>query len=145
MDLGSRRILGWHASDRIDENLVTVSLLRALKTRRDAQQEPPQIFHSDRGSQYASKAFRALLHRLHITQSMSRKGNCWDNAIAESFFAILKEESGVLQKIPANLKEARTTIYRYIEFYYNRLRIHSSLGYLSPVEFELKNYFTNLC
>ena len=96
MDLGSRRIIGWHKSDRIDEKLVIIALWRELKTRRNSKQGPQLIFHTDRGSKYASKAFHCVLQRNSVTQIMNRGINCWDNAAVESFFGTLQEELACL-------------------------------------------------
>ena len=96
---------------------------------------PGLIFHSDRGSQYASQAFQDLLREHNITCSMSRKGNCWDNAMMESFFATLKKER-VHHESYATREEARQSIFEYIELFYNTRRRHSALGYLSPEQFE---------
>jgi putative transposase len=144
MDLCSRRIIGWQISDRIDNRLVCMALWRAAKSRRDSKQKPAVMFHSDRGSQYASRSFRGMLGRLSMQQSMSRKGNCWDNAVAESFFKTFKEESDLVREMPRDHEYARVQVYRYIEFYYNRQRIHSSLGYQCPIDFERRLRFGNL-
>ena len=144
MDLCSRRIIGWQMSNRIDNKLVCMALWRALKSRRLSKQGYAALFHSDRGSQYASKSYRAMLARLNMKQSMSRKGNCWDNAVAESFFKTLKEESSLSYTLPRDIDHAQAMVYRYIEFYYNRQRNHSTLGYLNPVEFERRLRFANL-
>ena len=98
------------------------------------------IFHSDRGVQYASKDFRKLLKsNKWVKQSMSRKGNCWDNAVAESFFKTLKTECIYHQNLNT-IKQAELIVFEYVEIWYNRKRLHSSLGYLTPYEFELKYY-----
>lgn len=144
IDLCSRRVIGWQVSDRIDNKLVCMALWRAVKSRRDSKQQPAELFHSDRGSQYASKSFRHMLGRLQMQQSMSRKGNCWDNAVAESFFKTFKEESPVEHELPRDLHHASAMVYRYIEFYYNRQRAHSRLGYQCPVDFERQLRFGNL-
>lgn len=93
------------------------------------------IFHSDRGSQYTSEAFRGLLERHGIRQSLSRPGQCWDNAVAESFFATLKVELVYRQPLPTR-EAARAAVFEYVEVFYNRQRLHSSLGYRTPVEYE---------
>ena len=95
------------------------------------------IVHSDRGSQYASEEFRSKLKKLGIRQSMSRKGDCWDNAVAESFFGSLKTELVHNNKYKI-ISEARRYIFEYVEVFYNRERLHSSLGYMSPQEYEMK-------
>lgn len=131
-DKVSKRVAGWSVSDRMTEDLVIGALNKALvkgQIGKDA------IIHSDRGSQYASKAFRKLLSERGLRQSMSGKGNCYDNAQAESFWARLKTElleGGAFRCV----EEARSEVFGYIEGYYNRIRRHSALGYISPVEFE---------
>ena len=141
IDLFSRRIVGWSMSAHIDEALVHAAITMALHKRpkRDAL-----IVHSDRGSQYAARAIVQLCTDHGIQQSMSRRGNCWDNAPSESFFATLKREC-VNQRIFASRAEARTAIFEYIEIYYNRERLHSTLGYRTPVDFENAHRSINLC
>lgn len=130
LDLYSRRVVGWAMSDTIDRHLVLDALKMAVVNRRPG---PGLIHHTDRGSQYASGDYRKALEKHGMTVSMSRKGNCWDNAVAESFFSTLKTElSGAFE----TRAEARRGIFEYIEVFYNRQRRHSSIGYLSPVEFE---------
>ena len=99
------------------------------------ENQRPEIFHSDQGVQYASEGFRKILRENKIRQSMSRRGNCYDNAITESFFHTLKTELIKQNKYKSRL-EARLSLFEYIEIFYNRKRLHSSLGYLSPVEYE---------
>lgn len=132
MDVGSRKIVGWSLDKRMKADLVADALAMAIIQRR-----PPRglIFHSDRGSQYCSSKVRRRLQYHRFTQSMSRKGNCWDNAPAESFFKTLKNELCGHQAF-ASREIARLAIFEYIEVFYNRQRLHSSLGYLTPVEFE---------
>ena len=132
MDLYSRMIVGWSMGGRMRSELVVQALLMALMRRR-----PPGglIFHSDRGSQYCSHLFRGWTLRYGIRQSMSRKGNPWDNAPAESFFKTLKGELYGHRAFRSR-REARTVIFEYIEVFYNRERLHSTLGFLSPMEFE---------
>lgn len=132
IDLCSRKVVGWSASQRITAQLLLDALLMAVSSRR-----PPAglIFHSDRGSQYASHEVRRALARCQAVQSMSRKGNCWDNACAESFFKSLKVE-WIGDKIFATRREARTAIFEYIEVFYNRRRLHSTLDYVSPEQYE---------
>ena len=132
LDLFSRRVVGWSLEQRLERKVALEALEMALRDRN-----PPRglLHHSDRGSQYASQEYRALLARHGIVSSMSRKGNCWDNAVAESFFASLKTEL-VYQSRWRTRAEARSAIFEYIELFYNRQRRHSALGYLSPVEFE---------
>ena len=133
LDLFSRRVVGWAMSQSIDRHLVLNALDMALQSR-----QPPRglLLHSDRGSQYASEDYQRLLAARGIQCSMSRKGNCWDNAVAESFFSSLKMEL-VHDADLATHEQARAALFEYIEVFYNRKRRHSSLGYLSPVEFEL--------
>jgi transposase InsO family protein len=132
MDLASRRIVGWAMSSRIDQTLVIDALIDALQQRRPA---PGLIHHSDRGRQYASKDYQALLTQQGIIPSMSRKGNCWDNAPMESFFHTLKVEWLHEHNFPT-CAEARQAIFTFIEIWYNRQRLHSTLGYRSPEQYE---------
>jgi putative transposase len=132
MDLFSRRIVGWSMSDSLQSQLVLDALMMATAARRPSDD---LLHHSDRGSQYASDAFQELLRCHNITCSMSRKGNCWDNAPVESFFGKLKTE-WVHGKTYATRKAAETDVFKYIELFYNRKRKHAALGYLSPVNFE---------
>ncbi len=135
IDLFSRRVVGWSMSERIDRKLALDALRMALAQRRP---QPGLIHHSDRGSQYASGDYQQLLATNGIVGSMSRRGDCWDNAVAESFFASLKLE--LVYQVPWRTRaEVRTAIFEYRELFYNRRRRHSSLGYLSPVEFERRN------
>ena len=136
IDLFSRRVVGWSMSERIDRQLALDALRMALAQRRPAR---GLIHHSDRGSQYASGDYQQLLAKHGLRGSMSRRGDCWDNAVAESFFASLKLEL-VYQVQWRSRPEARTAIFEYLEAFYNRRRRHSSLGYLSPVDFERRNY-----
>jgi putative transposase len=132
LDLFSRRVVGWSMSEHIDTQLVLGALEMALEGR-----QPPQglIHHSDRGSQYASAEYRQALASRGIQCSMSRKGNCWDNAVVESFFSSLKMELVYLTDFVTR-HQARSALFEYIEVFYNRRRRHSSLGYLSPLEYE---------
>lgn len=134
LDLYSRKIVGWAMDQRMQKSLVIRALQMALHNRRP---NPLQrlMHHSDRGSQYASKLFQKLLKANDIRCSMSRKGNCWDNAVAESFFRTLKEEL-VHQQRYKTRDHARLSIFEYIEVFYNQHRLHSSLGYMSPNQFE---------
>lgn len=132
LDLFGRKVVGWSMSHQIDRYLVMDALTMAVKNRRPP---PNLIHHSDRGSQYASDDFQELLDEYGMICSMSRKGNCWDNAVAESFFRSLKTEL-VHHEDFATREEARLAIFEYIEVFYNRLRRHSSLGYLSPADYE---------
>jgi putative transposase len=131
-DLYSKRIAGWSMSERIDSRSVVDALEMALSRRRPGAE---LVAHSDRGSQYASEHYQRLLADREITCSMSRRGNCWDNAPMESFFASLKKELTRGESF-ATRAEARAELFEYIEVFYNRLRRHSSLGYLSPAEYE---------
>jgi transposase InsO family protein len=133
MDLFSRRIVGWACSTSLKTDFVNLACARALRDRRPP---PGLISHSDRGVQYASEAHRHLLQHHQVLQSMSRKGNCYDNAAKESFFSLLKCEALPLTGIFNTRKEALAELFKYIETEYNRTRMHSSLGYLSPVDFE---------
>lgn len=134
LDLHSRKVVGWSMSHEMKTDLVLDALNMAVVNRRPG---PGLLFHSDRGVQYASGAFRERLSQLGIRQSMSRKGNCWDNACMESFFGTMKQEGcGILFK---SRQEARIHIFEYIEGFYNRQRIHSTLGYLSPECFERRS------
>lgn len=133
IDLYSRKVVGWSMKRHMETSLVASALRMAIGSRRPAS---GLVFHSDRGSQYASQEFRSELKKHGIVQSMSRKGNCWDNAVAESFFGQMKNELD--RKVFANQEEAKCEIFDYIEVFYNRKRSHSYLGYLSPEEFETK-------
>ena len=134
LDLFSRQVVGWAMSDRLTSGFVVRALSQAIGRRHPASR---CIFHSDRGIQYASTDFRDILRAYGFIQSMSRKGNCYDNAVAESFFHTLKTEH-VYDYRYETRAEARQSIFEYIEMFYNRQRRHSALGYLSPVSFELK-------
>ena len=131
-DLYSRRIVGWSMGSRIDSRLVVAALEMALTAR---QPGAGLVAHSDRGSQYASEHYQAFLTRHGIVCSMSRRANCWDNAPMESFFASLKKEL-THGEIFATREEARSRLFEYIEVFFNRIRRHSSLGYLSPAQYE---------
>jgi putative transposase len=132
LDCFSRRIVGWAMSDAMPADLVSDALKMALLHR---QPSGDLLHHSDRGSQYASDEFQGLLARQAITCSMSGRGNCYDNAMMESFWATLKVEL-IHQRHYCTHEQARRSIFEYIEVYYNRKRLHSSLGYLSPESFE---------
>ena len=134
IDLYSRKIVGWSMSNSMKTTLVNDALLMALKQRSPNK---GLIWHTDRGSQYASYEHRDLLQSYGIIQSMSRKGNCWDNAVAESFFHTLKTELIYHQNFQTKA-QANQAIFEYIEVFYNRQRIHSSNNNLSPVAFEEK-------
>ena len=133
IDVCSRRVVGFATSTTIGGDLAVAALKRAfVRTRRT-----PRLFHSDRGSEWACKAFQDVLVAKGITPSMSRSGDCWDNAVAESFFATLKRELVYLNKF-SSTEQAELSVFEYIEVFYNRVRTHSALGYLSPVEFEVR-------
>lgn len=133
LDLHSRRVVGWAMSERIDRHLVLGALSMAVVNRGVPTGE--LVHHSDRGSQYASEDYRQALAAYGCTASMSRKGNCWDNAVSESFFSTLKMEL-VHAADFATRQAARTAVFEYIEVFYNRQRRHSTLGYMSPLQFE---------
>lgn len=135
LDLFHRKVIGWAMGRWITRQLVIDALKMAVK---NGCLESGLIHHSDRGVQYASNEFQVLLKTHGIQCSMSRKGDCWDNAVAESFFHTLKVEL-IHGKIYNTRQEAKTAIFEYIEGFYNRQRRHSYLGYLSPVDFEKKN------
>jgi len=132
LDLFSRRIVGHHTSSRMTTDLVTRALDHALRSRRPVK---GLLHHSDRGSQYTSEAHLRLLRQCGAVASMSRSGECYDNAVAESFFATLKTEL-IHHRRFATRADATTAIFRYIELFYNPTRLHSTLGYMSPVQFE---------
>jgi len=132
LDLFSRRIVGWAMDKRMKRQLIINALVMAIGRRRPS---PGLLHHSDRGSQYASNDYQKLLKKHGIIPSMSRKGDCWDNAPTESFFSTLKRER-VYHKTYRTRLEARTDIFNYIECWYNPHRIHSTLGYQSPAQFE---------
>ena len=133
-DVFSRRIVGWAMGDRIDTNLVQTALKMAARQRLP---EAGLLLHSDRGVQYASDAYQQNLRDLEIVCSMSRKGDCWDNAMMESFFGNLKTE-GVDGKDYQTREEAKTDLFLYIEVFYNRQRRHAGLGYVSPADYEAR-------
>lgn len=132
IDAYSRKLIGWAMGKDHDATLVKQALEMALLQRHP---EAGLVHHSDRGSEYASKSYQEMLHQRGIQVSMSRKGDCYDNALIESFWGSLKEE-GIGQTIYQTREEAKTALFDYIEVFYNRKRKHSSLGYLSPVEYE---------
>jgi transposase InsO family protein len=132
LDLFSRRIVGWAMSARCDSALVHNALQMALAHR---QPQVGLLLHSDRGSQYAAHDYQALLVQHSITVSMSRKGNCYDNAVMESFFRTLKAECVDLHVFLSHA-HARSLIFEFLEVYYNRQRLHSTLGYCTPAAFE---------
>ena len=132
LDLCSRRVVGWAMGPILDAPLTIAALRMALRQR---QPERTLIVHSDRGSQFASAAYRQVLAEHGLIASMSRSGNCYDNAFIESFWSSLKYELVYHHRF-ATQAEARTAIFDYIETFYNRTRLHSSLAYTSPITFE---------
>lgn len=132
IDLYSRKVVGWSMSKNMKASLVNDALSMALWSRKPGK---GLIWHTDRGSQYASDSHRLLIAQHQIKQSMSRKGDCWDNAVSESFFHSLKTELVHHEKYKTK-EEARLSILEYIEVFYNRVRLHSYNNYMSPVEFE---------
>lgn len=131
LDLFNRKVVGYQTSSKIDTELVLGALDKALRRYKPSG----LLFHSDRGVQFASYDFRDAISKESFVQSMSRKGNCWDNAPAESFFATLKKE--LIYPIGECTKfQVERELFEYIEAYYNTVRLHSSLGYLSPLEYE---------
>lgn len=134
MDLFSRKIVGWAMCDHMQVELVSSALTMAIRQQRP---EPGLIHHSDRGVQYASQHYRAVLSAAGITPSMSRKADCYDNAPMESFFHTLKTE--LVHHRDCNTRaEAQRDVFAYIEGFYNRVRLHSAIGYIAPIQMELK-------
>ena len=132
IDLYSRKVVGWAMDSRMKARLVVNAMMMALMHRG---RPGGVIFHSDRGSQYCSQAVRRRIRDYRMQQSMSRKGNCWDNAPSESFFSTLKRELCGNEAFVSRA-DAQSRIFEYIEVFYNRQRLHSTIGYLTPVEFE---------
>ena len=132
LDLCTKTVVGWGMSEELDANVALSALRMALERRRPAA---GLLHHSDRGVQYASESYRAALAANGLVPSMSRKGNCWDNAPAESFFSTLKTEL-VGDRVFPSRAVARTEVFEYVEAFYNRTRRHSSLGYVSPANYE---------
>lgn len=132
LDLYSRRVVGWAMSDRIDTELALTTLRMAASTRA---LEPNWIHHTDRDCRYGSDDYLAVLKQLGARPSMSRKADCWDNAVSESFFATLEKELLALQPLQSRSK-TRKEVADYIDNYYNLIRLHSHLDYVSPVDFE---------
>ena len=135
IDLFSRKIVGWAMDSRMKASLVNDALLMALWIRKPGK---GLIWHTDRGSQYAADSHRKILTEHHVIQSMSRKGNCWDNAVSESFFHTLKTELIHHEQFKTR-SSAKQAIFEYIEVFYNRERLHSTNGYLSPVDYEIQH------
>ena len=136
IDLCTRKVVGWSMSDHIDSALALDALDMAISGR---QPKEGLIHHTDRGVQYACDDYQRALKLSGLLTSMSRKGNCWDNAVAESFFGALKEEL-IYRLVFFTRDEARQAIFEYIEVFYNRQRLHSSIGYMPPTEYELVNF-----
>jgi putative transposase len=141
IDLFSRKIIGWSMKDNMKTDLPLDALKMAIQARKPGA---GVIHHSDRGVQYASILYQEALLKAKMICSMSRKGNCWDNAVTESFFSTLKRELIYPNRIFASRKEAQNSIFRYIESWYNRGRRHSALGYLAPEEYEFENQILSL-
>lgn len=139
LDLFSRRVIGWSMAERMEEKLVRDALLMALGRRNPIGD---LMHHSDRGSQYASKGYQQLLKERGIEVSMNRKGNCWDNAVMERFFGSLKSER-VNNRLYKTREEARKDVVDYIEMFYNSRRLHSTLGYKTPMQHE-ENYVSQM-
>ncbi|MAF66832.1 MAG: IS3 family transposase [Planctomycetes bacterium] len=135
MDLYSRRIVGWSTADHMETSLCLDALSMAIKSRTNVR---GVIHHSDRGVQYASKVYRQELESQKIECSMSRRGNCWDNAVAESFFGTFKNEL-IYRRPWLDRESVRDAISEYIEVFYNRIRRHSTIGNISPAKFEEMN------
>ena len=132
LDLYSRRVVGWSMKERPTQELVTEALKMAIEQRRP---EPGVLHHSDQGIQYSSGVYLQLIKQQGVVRSMSRKGNCYDNAVAESFFSSLKNEL-IHHRDYHTREQARSEIFEYIELFYNRQRIHQSLGYHTPIRYE---------
>ena len=137
LDLADRKAVGWALSETMEAEATTVAAFRMALSNRPLSGE--LLFHSDRGVQYACRAFQEQLEGMPVRQSMSRKGNCWDNAVAESFFKTMKTEMVYHHKF-ATRQEARLAVFEYIEGFYNRKRRHSALGYLTPCQVEEELY-----
>lgn len=137
IDLADRMVVGWSLSDDMTTENTVCSAFKSAIAKRGIGKQSNLMIHSDRGVQYASKEFRALINSHGCIQSMSRKGNCWDNAPAESFFKTIKVESLYRHKF-LTINQLKTVIFRYINGWYNTVRIHSSLGGISPLEAYLK-------
>jgi putative transposase len=133
LDLFSRRVVGWSMDSYLDRTLALDALVMALRARHP---EPGLVHHSDRGVQYASTAYQGQLRERGIICSMSRKGDCWDNAVAESFFSTIKAEL-IHRNDYVSRSQAKASVFEYIEAFYNPRRRHSTLGFLSPVEHEI--------
>lgn len=137
VDLFLRKVIGWELSEYPDTNLIIKALDNAMKVRTPKRWRV--IFHSDQGCQYGSKKFRDTLKSYGILQSMSRRGNCWDNAVVESLFGTLKQETGLNKEFAQDAKELEFILFDWIECWYNSNRNHSTLGNVSPQEYEKIN------
>lgn len=135
MDLFSRKVIGWAMGGHVDKNLTTEAFKMAIINRNPKHKF---IHHSDQGAEYTNNEYQNILKNHGIISSMSRSGNCYDNTVAESFFKTIKVELAKKQKFNT-IEEARAAIFEYIEIFYNRKRLHSTLGYVSPVEYERRN------
>jgi putative transposase len=133
LDLYSRKVIAYEFASKMDTNILTNTFNKAIEARNGAQLDK-LIFHSDQGSQYSSNAFQELLKANNITQSMSRRGNCWDNSVAESFFKSLKAEIDIYENM--TFEQVKQALFEYIVVYYNNMRLHSTLGYKTPNQFE---------
>ena len=140
LDLFSRKVVGWALDTHVRETLILEALTMALGCREVG---PGLLLHSDRGVQYRGNEYQETLHDLGITASMSRKGNCWDNAVMEAFFARLKVEL-IYAENYRSIEELRTGLFEYIEIFYNRQRRHSALGYDNPSHYELLSQRMNV-
>jgi putative transposase len=136
LDLFSRRVVGWHVSEHPDTDLVMKALMMAVRQRKPRRWR--LMIHSDQGCQYTSRQYRQTLHDLGILQSMSRRGQCWDNAPTESFFSTMKRETGISRWILDDCQAVELAMVDWIETWYNPIRRHTKLGGYSPAEFELK-------
>ncbi len=132
LDVGRRKVVGWS----LDKTLSSRGVIRALKQALDSEGDSGKIFHSDQGVQYKSKAFREVLKEMGIKASMSRRGNCYDNAYIETFFKTLKSELLWNENFESE-EDLNFKIFKYIELFYNKKRLHSALNYKSPLEYEL--------
>lgn len=137
IDLGSRNVISWQLNETLEEKIVTDTVKEAVRTRKPKK---GLLFHSDRGGQYFSSELDSIIEDNEFRKSMSRKGNCWDNAVAESFFSTLKKELVYKTKFRTK-QEARLKIFNFIEIYYKRFRLHSTIGDVSPAEYE-KQFLT---
>jgi transposase InsO family protein len=136
LDLYSRKVIAYDFSSKMDTDILVNAFNKAIQARKGAKLDG-LIFHSDQGSQYSSNVFSELLQKNKITQSMSRRGNCWDNSVAESFFKSLKTEADIYENM--TFEQVKQELFEYIVVYYNNMRLHSTLGYKTPNQFEASN------